>query len=59
MIRGSSIASHVDGIFGREFIEAPLPPNFSNQNELPLHMEFEISQIRAIVDKCEAPSLKM
>lgn len=50
MIRGSSIAPHVDGIFGCEFIEAPLPPNFSNQNELPLHMEFEISQIGAIVD---------
>jgi hypothetical protein len=50
MIRGSKIAPYVDGIFGCEFIEAPLPPNFSHQNELPLHMEFEISQIGAIVD---------
>lgn len=50
MIRGSAIAPHVDGIFGCEFIEAPLPPNYSLQNELPLHMEFEISQIGAIVD---------
>jgi hypothetical protein len=50
MIRGSSIAPHVDGIFGCEFIEAPLPPNYSSQNELPLHMEFEISQIGSIVD---------
>lgn len=50
MVRGSAIASHVDGIFGCEFIEAPLPPNYSSQNELPLHMEFEISQIGSIVD---------
>ncbi len=50
MIRGSAIAPHVDGIFGCEFIEAPLPPHYSRQDELPLHMEFEISQIGTIVD---------
>lgn len=50
MIRGSEIAPHVDGIFGCEFIEAPLPPHYSRQDELPLHMEFEISQIGTIVD---------
>jgi hypothetical protein len=50
MIKGSSIAPHVDGIFGSEFIEAPLPPNYSKQDELPLQMEFEISQIGTIVD---------
>ncbi len=50
MIRGSGIAAYVDGIFGCEFIEAPLPPNYSVQNELPLHIDFEISQIGAIVD---------
>lgn len=50
MIRGSQIAPYVDGIFGCEFIEAPLPPNYSLQNELPLHLEFEISQIGSIVD---------
>ena len=50
MIRGSRIAPHVDGIFGCEFIEAPLPPNYSIQNELPLHLDFEISQIGTIVD---------
>jgi hypothetical protein len=50
MIRGSRIAAHVDGIFGCEFIEAPLPPHYSSQNELPLHMEFEISQVGTIVD---------
>jgi len=50
MIRGSAIAPYVEGIFGCEFIEAPLPPNYSTQNELPLQMEFEISQIGTIVD---------
>jgi hypothetical protein len=50
MIRGSKIAPYVDGIFGCEFIEAPLPPNYSQQNELPLHIDFEISQIGTIVD---------
>jgi hypothetical protein len=50
MIRGSKIAPYVDGIFGCEFIEAPLPPNYSRQDELPLQMEFEISQIGTIVD---------
>ena len=50
MIRGSQIAPEVDGIFGCEFIEAPLPPHYSQQNELPLQLEFEISQIGTIVD---------
>jgi hypothetical protein len=50
MIRGSAIAPHVDGIFGCEFIEAPLPPDYSKQSELPLQMDFEISQIGTIVD---------
>ena len=50
MIRGSAIAPHVDDIFACEFIEAPLPPHYSRQNELPLHVDFEISQIGTIVD---------
>lgn len=50
MIRGSAIAPYVDGIFGCEFIEAPLPPRYPNQDELQLQMEFEISQIGTIVD---------
>lgn len=50
MIRGSAIADYVEDIFGCEFIEAPLPPNYSRQDELPLAMEFEISQIGTIVD---------
>ena len=50
MIRGSLIAPYVDDIFGCEFIEAPLPPHYSSQDELPLQMEFEISQVGTIVD---------
>lgn len=50
MIRGSAVAPLVEGIFGCEFIEAPLPPHYSRQDELPLHMEFELSQIGTIVD---------
>ncbi len=50
MIRGSAIAPYVEDIFGSEFIEAPLPPNYSTQNELPLQIDFEISQIGTIVD---------
>ena len=50
MIRGSAIAPLVEGIFGCEFIEAPLPPYYSQQSELPLKMEFELSQIGTIVD---------
>lgn len=50
MIRGSAIAPLVEGIFGCEFIEAPLPPYYSQQSELSLQMDFELSQIGTIVD---------
>ncbi|MGE9295106.1 MAG: haloacid dehalogenase-like hydrolase [Puniceicoccales bacterium] len=50
MIRGSKIASEVDGVFGCEFIEAPLPPHYLRQDELEIPMEFEISQIGVMVD---------
>ncbi len=50
MIRGSTIASYVKDIFGCEFIEAPMPPNFSKQGELMIKLDFEISQIGTIVD---------
>jgi hypothetical protein len=50
MIRGSAIAPHVEDIFACEFIEAPLPPHYSRQDELPLQVDFEISQIGTIVD---------
>lgn len=50
IIRGSSIATYVDGIYGCEFVESPLPPGFLNQEELPLATKQEISQIGTMVD---------
>lgn len=50
MIRGSKIAPHVEDIFACEFIESPLPPNYSLQTELSLPLEPEISQIGMVVD---------
>jgi hypothetical protein len=50
MVRGSAIARHVDGIWGCEFIENPLPPGFLKQDELPIEAEAEIAQIGTMVD---------
>lgn len=50
MIRGSKIASLVDGVFGCEFLENPLPPGYLNQGEFPLDGDREIGQIGVIVD---------
>jgi hypothetical protein len=50
MIRGSKIAGSVDGVFGCEFIEQPLPPGFALQDEMPLADSGEISQIGVMVD---------
>jgi len=50
IIRGSEIAPHVDGIFGCEFIEDPLPPGFLHQGEFEMEVEPEISQIGVMVD---------
>lgn len=50
MIRGSAVASEVEGIFGCEFVEDPLPPYYSRQEELPIEAECGISQIGTIVD---------
>lgn len=50
MIRGSAIAPFVDGVYGCEFIEAPLPPYYTKQEDLAIAMEFEISQIGVMVD---------
>lgn len=51
MIRGSKIASHVDGIFACEFVEEPLPPYFTKQGEFDLSvLSTQISQIGMIVD---------
>ena len=50
MIRGSAVAAHVDGIYGCEFIEQPLPPHYTEQDELALALPSEISQIGVMVD---------
>ncbi|MDR0647452.1 MAG: haloacid dehalogenase-like hydrolase [Puniceicoccales bacterium] len=51
MIRGSKIASYVDGIFGCEFIEEPMLPGFLRQKALPIDLEHkEISQIARVTD---------
>lgn len=51
MIRGSAIASHVDGIFGCEFVEEPMPPYFSLQKEFDFQsLSHQINQIGMIVD---------
>ena len=50
MIRGSAVAPFVDGIWGCEFIENPLPPGFLNQTEFGIEAEAEIAQIGSIID---------
>lgn len=51
MIRGSAIAPHVDGIFGCEFVEEPMPPYFSLQKEFDFqNLSNQINQIGMIVD---------
>ena len=50
IIRGSSINEFVDGIFGCELLENPLPAGFLSQKELSIDTEPEINQIGTIVD---------
>ncbi|MGH8021500.1 MAG: haloacid dehalogenase-like hydrolase [Opitutaceae bacterium] len=50
MVRGSAIAPHVDGIWGCEFIENPLPPGFLSQPEFSIEDVMEISQVGSIID---------
>lgn len=51
MIRGSKIAQYVDGIFGCEFLEEPMPPYFSKQPEFKFDAaSTQINQIGMIVD---------
>lgn len=51
MIRGSKVAPHVDGIFGCEFVEEPLPPYYSRQPEFDLStLSTQINQIGVMVD---------
>ena len=50
MIRGSSIAKHVDGIWACEFVENPLQPGFLKQRELSIDATSEIAQIGMVID---------
>ncbi len=51
MIRGSVIAPKVEGIYGCEFVENPLPPHFSRQEEMALDgVDWEIAQVGVMVD---------
>ncbi len=50
MVRGSQIAPHVEGIYGSEFIENPLPPGYLDQDELTIETEDVISQIGTMID---------
>ncbi|QYM80304.1 haloacid dehalogenase-like hydrolase [Horticoccus luteus] len=50
MIRGSAIASHVDGIWGCEFIESPLQPGFLQQSEMAISADAVIAQIGMVID---------
>jgi len=50
MIRGSSIAPLVEQVYGCEFIENPMPPNYASQAEFEMTGPREISQIGSLVD---------
>lgn len=50
MIRGSAIYPFVENVYGCEFIEEPLPPDFAVQGEFPIEGPTEISQIGQLVD---------
>ena len=49
MIRGSTLAPHIDAIWACEFIENPLRPGFLKQNEMPLDAAAEIAQIGVMI----------
>jgi hypothetical protein len=50
MIRGSALASRIDGTWACEFIENPLQPGFLKQKEFPLEAASEIAQIGVMID---------
>lgn len=50
MIRGSAIYPYVENVYGCEFVEHPMPPDFKRQDELPMEGPGEISQIGQLVD---------
>lgn len=50
MIRGSAIAPYIEQIYGCEFIEHPLPPDYFAQQEFGIAGPKEIAQIGFLVD---------
>ncbi|MDR3273874.1 MAG: haloacid dehalogenase-like hydrolase [Puniceicoccales bacterium] len=52
VIRGSSIAPYVNGIYACEFIENPLPPNFLDDN-VEYESGDEIQQIGRLIDNTQ------
>ena len=50
MIRGSAIFPFVENVYGCEFIEHPMPPDFARQEEMSIGGPGEISQIGQLVD---------
>ncbi|MDR1255582.1 MAG: haloacid dehalogenase-like hydrolase [Puniceicoccales bacterium] len=52
VIRGSSIAPYVDGIYACEFIENPLPPNFLD-DQVEYESGGEIQQIGRFIDNTQ------
>jgi hypothetical protein len=50
MVRGSTLAPFLDGIWACEFIENPLQPGFLRQKELMIEAASEIAQIGVMVD---------
>lgn len=53
MIRGSAIAPHIEQVYGCEFIENPLPPDFDTQKEFELEGPAEIGQVGTLVDNTQ------
>jgi hypothetical protein len=50
MVRGSSIAKHLDGVWACEFIENPLQPGFLRQKEFSIEETSAIAQIGMVID---------
>lgn len=50
MIRGSEIAPYVENIYGCEFVENPLAPGFSKQDDFDFDHDAEIAQMGVMVD---------
>lgn len=50
LVRGSAIASYLDGIWACEFVENPLRPGFLEQKEFAMEASAEIAQIGMVID---------